>query len=95
MVVEKKDKIGEKLARFLEIPLDTAVDWPKIVINANREVLIQNHRGVIEYDRQLVRINTKFGEVKICGAHLVLVAALKEEITVEGRIERVEWVDWR
>lgn len=93
--MEKKAKIGEKLARFLEIPLDTAADWPKITVNANQEVVIQNHRGVIEYDRHLVRINTKFGEVQISGAHLVLVTALKEEIAVEGRIERVEWVDWR
>lgn len=91
----KEGSLGVKLAQFLEIPMDTAVDWPKIVMNANRNIIIQNHRGVIEYDQTLVRINTKLGEIKISGNNLALLSALKDEIIVEGRIGRVELIDWR
>ena len=91
----KDSSLGVKLAQFLEIPMDTAVDWPRIVMNANRNIVNQNHRGVIEYDQAIVRINTKLGEIKVSGAHLVLLSALKDEIIVEGRIGQVELVDWR
>ncbi|HEY8463138.1 MAG TPA: YabP/YqfC family sporulation protein [Bacillota bacterium] len=91
----KPHSVGMKLAQLLDIPLDTAVDWPRLIINANRSVSIQNHRGVIEYDQNVVRINTKLGEVALYGEELALISALKEEVVVEGRLERVELVDWR
>ncbi|HYH02081.1 MAG TPA: YabP/YqfC family sporulation protein [Bacillota bacterium] len=92
---EKTNSVGIKLAQLLDIPLDTAVDWPTIIMNANRSVSVQNHRGVIEYDQNMVRINTKLGELALYGEKLTLVSALKEEVVVEGRIVRVELVDWR
>jgi sporulation protein YqfC len=91
----KEDSVGFKLAQLLDIPLDTAVDWPRITLNANRGVTVQNHRGVIEYDQSTVRINTKLGEMALFGSKLTLVAALKDEIVVEGKIERLELIDWR
>lgn len=91
----KKNPLGFKLAEFFEIPLDTVVDWPRVVVGGNRNAVIYNHRGVIEYDQTMVRINTKLGEIKISGSGLALVSALKDEIMVEGKIGQVEWVDWR
>jgi sporulation protein YqfC len=93
--MKKGSKFGERVAGFLEIPLDTVADWPRIVMDANRDVTIQNHRGVIEYDRNTVRLNTKLGEIKISGVNLALVSAVKDEIVIEGKIVRVELTDWR
>ncbi len=91
----KKSPISHRLLDFLDIPLDTVAEWPRIVLNANRGVLVENHRGVIEYDTKVVRINTKPGELRIAGENLTLVSAVKDEIVIEGKIERVELVDWR
>jgi sporulation protein YqfC len=91
----KVESVGLKLAELLDIPLDTAVDWPRIILNANRGVTVQNHRGVIEYDQSTVRIHTKLGEVALSGTGLSLISALKDEIVVEGKIERLELIDWR
>lgn len=93
--MKKEMKLGEQVARFLEIPLDTMGDWPKVEINANRSVTIHNHRGVIEYDQNIVRLNTKLGEIKISGVNLALVTAMKDEIVIEGKIVRAELLDWR
>jgi sporulation protein YqfC len=91
----KQDSMGVKLAQLLDIPLDTAVDWPRIILNANQSVTVQNHRGVIEYDQTMARINTKLGELILYGAKLTLISALQAEVVVAGKIERVELVDWR
>jgi sporulation protein YqfC len=71
------------------------IDWPRFVLSGNRSISIQNHRGVIEYDCSIVRIQTKFGEVKVTGSGLTLLTALKEEIVIEGKIESLSLLDWR
>ncbi len=90
-----KMPFGHRIAKILDLPLDTVIDWPIINLNGNKNVVIQNHRGVIEYDQTIARINTKFGELVVTGNNLVLVCALKEEIVIEGKIQKVELVDWR
>ncbi len=93
-----KDKwvqIGEKVADILDIPLETVIDWPGIAMSGNKSLVIQNHLGIIEYDQELIRVNTKLGEIRITGSSLSLLVAYKEEIVIEGRIGGVQLVDWR
>jgi sporulation protein YqfC len=86
---------GLRIAKMLDLPLDTMIDWPRITISGNRNLVIQNHWGIIEYDASVARISTKLGELLVTGDGLVLVCALKEEIIIEGKIQKVELVDWR
>lgn len=91
----KQNRLGAKLAEFLELPLDTVIDLPKIVVSGNQQVVIENHRGVIEYEPTIIRVGTKLGELKIAGAELVLVSVFKEELVITGKIGQIEMVDWR
>ncbi|MGE5581587.1 MAG: YabP/YqfC family sporulation protein [Bacillota bacterium] len=95
MFKDKHNPVSQKLAQFLDIPLDTVIDWPQVTLSGNRNLTVINHRGIIEYDQSVVRINTRFGEIKISGSGLALISALKDEIIVEGKIGRIELVDWR
>ncbi len=91
----KRIPITHKLANLLDIPLDTVIDWPQITFSGNKNLTITNHRGVIEYDQTIVRINTRFGELKISGTGLTIVSAVKDEVILEGKINQLEWIDWR
>jgi sporulation protein YqfC len=93
--LNRKTPLSHKIARLLDLPLDTMIDWPRIILSGNNNVVIQNHRGIIEYDQSVARIGTKLGELLISGRGLVLMRALKEEIIVEGKIDRIELIDWR
>lgn len=95
MSTNKKTPFGHKIAKIFDLPLDTMIDWPCITLNGNKNLVIHNHRGVIEYDHSVARINTKLGELMVSGDDLVLVCALQEEIIIEGKIQKVELVDWR
>jgi YabP family. len=83
------------MADILDIPLDTVIDWPRMTLSGNKNLTVMNHRGIIEYDQSLVRINTRFGELKISGTGLTLISALKDEVIVEGKINQLELIDWR
>lgn len=91
----KQNRLGAKLAEFLELPLDTVVDLPKIVVSGNQQLVIENHRGVIEYERMVIRVSSKLGEIKIVGTDLTLVSVFKEEVVIAGKIGQIEMVDWR
>lgn len=93
--MSEKIDCGAKVARLLELPPETAGDWPKIILDANRRVLIQNHRGIIEYNPNLFRVKTRLGEIKISGNGLNILAAHRDELLVDGEIVHLELVDWR
>lgn len=74
----------------LELPVDIVMDFPKITIIGNMEVNIANHKGIIEYNLDLIRINTKVGVVKITGQGMEIKNILAEEINIVGLIEKIE-----
>jgi len=53
------------------------------------QVLVENHRGIIVYTSELVRLNTSIGELEISGLELTLKNILPDEIILEGRVNSV------
>lgn len=84
------DDIRANLSEALELPLDIALDLPKVSIVGNLEVSILNHKGIIEYTSTLIRINSRIGIIKIVGNDLEIKNILIEEILIVGEIEKVE-----
>ena len=62
---------------------------PLIEIAGDRRVLIENHRGVVEYGTQTIRVNVKFGQVCICGNGLELARMTRGQLVVCGYVEAV------
>lgn len=87
---KNRDNIKSSLSEILDLPIDIAMDLPKIIILGNKLVTVSNHRGIIEYKDRLIRINSKIGIIKITGENLEIKNILSEEIVIEGEIEVVE-----
>lgn len=85
---------GDKIVEMLELPRDVVQDLPRLVLTGNRRLVMENHKGVIEYTPTLLRLNTSKGEVRVQGKSLMLVSILREELWIEGDIEQVEFFDW-
>ncbi|OLS03376.1 sporulation protein YqfC [Tissierella creatinophila] len=84
------DKVKKGITDALELPLDIALDLPKITMVGNLKVDITNHKGIIEYKKEIIRINTNIGIVKITGDSLEIKNILIEEINIDGNIENIE-----
>lgn len=85
-----KNPPRERLVEALELPKDIALDMPKITVVGNREAAIENYKGIIEFDSQTVRLNTKMGMAKLEGSGLNISAITDEEIQMTGRITKIE-----
>lgn len=70
---------------------DFAPGVPRIEILGDRRVLVENHKGILEYGDTLMRINCGKMVVRITGADLVLKALSLSELAVTGKIASVAY----
>ena len=56
-----KDAIRQAMAEFLDIPRDLVLDLPKVTVVGRNELYIENHRGIIEYNLNRLRVNLSRG----------------------------------
>ena len=54
---KNRDTLNRVMADFLEIPRDLVMDIPKLTLIGRNELYIENHRGIIEFQADLLRIN--------------------------------------
>ncbi|NMB26577.1 MAG: sporulation protein YqfC [Tissierellia bacterium] len=86
----KMDNFKYNVSEALELPKDVVLDLPKIIITGNIGLNISNHKGIIEYTQEILRINSSIGIIKIWGSNMELKTILSEEIIVVGLIEKLE-----
>jgi sporulation protein YqfC len=80
-----------RAAEFFDLPGEILAGLPKITMTGSRRLHIENHRGLLEYDTQIITVNCAGGVLGIYGASLALVSMTAEELLVSGDIRRVEF----
>jgi len=78
-------------ARLAGLPEEVLFGVPKVVLVGTERALIENHRGVVEYAGERVRVRTESGLLEITGAQLTLGHLGKSDLVVQGKIESVEY----
>lgn len=87
MDLTKKGKnVQDKFGQFLEMPKDIVYDLPKITLIGNIQIYVENHKGIIEYGPNSIRISVSFGELQICGEKLAIRNITQDEIHIDGSI---------
>lgn len=87
----KTKEIRESISDLLELPKDIMLDLPRITLIGNLQLYIENHKGIIEYTSQRIRVNTKSGTIRITGKNLTIKIIIAEEIVICGNIENIEF----
>ena len=85
-------EIKQKIASFLAIPQEIALNLPQVVLTGHGEVNIENYKSIIEYTDSLVRVNTSTGVLKVEGIGLHLKQMTTENIVISGEILKLEYV---
>ena len=85
-----KNKEYRKIDKILEIPKEVCSNIPRFVIIGFQEIIIENYKGILEYEDFLVRINTYIGIININGYNLNLDTMTNDDIRVTGKIESIE-----
>ncbi len=87
----KKRKIGlDKIDDLLEMPKELYSKEPKVTIVGFGEMIIENYKGILEYEDYFVRINTHIGSINVNGFNLKLEKMTEDDIKIIGKIESVD-----
>jgi sporulation protein YqfC len=87
-----KRSMKNRIAESFELPKEVILDIPKIRLLGNNELYLENHKGIVEYTSDSIRINVKSGLVKISGSNLQLKEISNESVVVLGNIIGLEYI---
>jgi len=90
---KRKDAIRQAMAEFLDIPRDLVLDLPRVTVVGRNELYIENHRGVIEYNLNRLRINLSRGYLEIEGNDLEIKALMADEMKIGGEVLTIKYMD--
>lgn len=88
---EKIQKSKEKILDKLEFPRDISLDLPKIIIIGNREITIENHKGIKAFETNMVKINSRIGAIVINGEQFEITFIGETSITINGIFKGISY----
>lgn len=90
---KRREIITKAMAEFLEIPGDLVLDLPKITVIGMTELYLENHKGIIEYTNERMRINLTRGFLEIEGENMEIKALMPDEMKILGEIRVIRYID--
>ena len=81
---------GEEIAERFDLPPETLAQVPRVTLSGNRRVVVENHRGLLEYGEDTVEVAGGRIRVRIHGTELQLRAMDRNDLVITGRILSVE-----
>ena len=79
-----------KINKLLEFPEEISSDEPKITIMGFGKVMVENYKGILEYENFFIRLNTYIGVININGFNLSLNEMTDENLLITGKIESID-----
>ncbi len=83
--------IREAAADAWGMPKDVIMNMPKLSIGGNREIYIENYKGILEYTSEEIRLSTTIGVVRIAGKNLKVERIRLTDIFISGYFRLVEY----
>lgn len=91
MSIRKKNKMRNRISRALEVPAEVNLNVPKVTILNFEEMVIENYKGILEYQDFFIRIQTNIGIVNVNGFNLSLEEMTSDDLMVKGKIESLDF----
>ena len=84
-------RIREIIAEKMSLPKDVMLDLPKVSICGDKEIFIENHKGIMEYTSECIRIKTNDGVGLIYGEDLRIIILESDRMVINGEFVCVEY----
>ncbi len=78
----KLNQVKSNIVESLELPRDIMYGAVIITAMGRNQVLVENYKGIIEYTREKIRLQTKNCQVTVQGQQLVVEYYTNEEMKI-------------
>ena len=87
MIILKKRKVKKnKLLKALEIPEEIAAGAVKLSVTGFNKLRIDNYKSLIEYENNVIRVNTGEKLIKIEGENFDISSVTDESVEITGDV---------
>jgi len=88
--MKNKKQRFTKINDILEFPKEIGSNNPRITMIGFNKLLIENYKGILEYEEFFIKINTYIGIININGFNLELNNLTDDDILVTGKIDSID-----
>ncbi len=81
--------VKSKIAEKLNIPQDISDGLPIVTITGKNEIYVENYKGIIEYGKCCIKIQTKVCRITFLGKNLEIVYYTNVDMKITGEIESI------
>ena len=79
----------EEISNKLHLPADMLAGAPIITATGRNEICLENYKGIIEYNGNLIKIQTKACKICIEGKELNILYFTEDEMRITGYIQAI------
>lgn len=88
---DKKDNFLEKAADIFDLPGEVVAGMPRITVTGCRRVLVENHKGILEYGTDEIHINGGKMVLILRGSGMELRSLNPTELLITGRLSGMDF----
>ncbi len=89
---KRKRRANRKAIKYMQLSPEILLDLPKLSITGRDELFLENHKGLIEYSKYIVRAETSIGIIQLAGRDFELIEMSSDCIIVYGEIESLVFI---
>jgi len=88
-------RIKRGIANKLDFPTDIVMDIPKIDISilGSEEISIENHKEILTFNENLIKVSTASGIIKVKGNNLEILFIGESTIIIGGKFKAIAYGD--
>lgn len=80
-------KIKNIVTKELGLPVEVIDNLPKISVVGDREITIENHKGILSFDKDNTKIKTSIGVLEIQGEDIEIIFIGGSTIIISGKFK--------
>lgn len=90
---KRKIHIGERLARTLDLPIDSLSNMTRITLLGDSEMLIESFDGIYLYSEAEISLSLDGRRMTVKGSSLVITGAFADRMKITGTIKSIAYSD--
>ena len=88
---DKLTNTKEIIAEKLNLPKDIILNIPRIIVTGDNEIYIENHKGIVLFEENEVKVNSSVGMFSIKGSRFEILFIGGSTITISGKFKSIEY----
>lgn len=86
---DKLNKSRNIIVEKLDLPKDIILDIPRITVLGDGEITIENHKGIVVFERNIIKVNTNVSPITINGENFEILYIGSSTITISGKFQSI------